>query len=262
MSARPDLVETGARGVVAAVRWGRRRRNCLSVLGLLTILVVGVAYLLLDTLQRDPTASNIRVEVELAQSGGLLPNQDVTLRGVPVGRVDSVRIDDEGVRVVATIDAGIRIPADGEVRVSSLSPAGEQFLDFRPAGDSAPFLRVPALREFFFPTQRSGSTLDAIGTAFRDGGLWGSVDVYPRVPCDYDLPRAAASRPDFPEPFINTHCKNTELLVRGAGAVPRPPGDDTNLPAPGSDPQARTDPTPRGPKTIPTPFGGPDIHYN
>ncbi|MBD0863545.1 MCE family protein [Gordonia sp. zg691] len=419
MSARPGFVETGARGIVAAVDWGRRRRNWLSVLGLLTILVVGVAYLMLDTLQRDPTASHIRVEVELAQSGGLLPNQDVTLRGVPVGRVDAVRIDDDGVRVVATIDAGIKIPADGEVRVSSLSPAGEQFLDFRPSTDSAPFitdgtvveekrtttpvpmatllenmdpalaqidtgqltlimdelgtgeegaqklrdivrggtflvstldsvlpqtvnvirtskvvlttladtapglratagnlrsslagvgsmdagfrqmldqtpatlrdvdqlftdnsptmvqllgnlvtvsqmayLRVPALREFFFPTQRSGSALDAISTAFRDGGLWGSVDVFPRVPCDYHLPRSAPSRPDFPEPFLNTHCKNTELLPRGAGAAPRPPGDDTNLPRPGSDPHARTDPTPRGPQTIPTPFGGPDIHFN
>ncbi|WP_168698430.1 MCE family protein [Gordonia paraffinivorans] len=414
-----DLVETCARGIVGTVRAARRRKNVLSVLGLLTILVVGVAYLLLDTLQRNPTVSTIRVEVQLPESGGLLPNQDVTLRGVQVGRVDDVRIDDDGVRVVATIDAGVKIPADGEVRVSSLSPAGEQFLDFQPETDSPPFLtdgtvigekrtsipvpmatllgdlepalaqidpqelrsimdelgtgeegaqklrdivrggtflvstldsvlpqtvsvirtskvvlgtlsdtapglratsqnlrstlagvgamdagfrrmlaqtpatlqdvdalftdnsptmvqllgnlvtvsqmtylRVPALREFFFPQQRGGSVLDALSTAFRDGGLWGSVDVFPRVPCDYNVPRSAPSRPDFPEPFLNTHCPNPRHLVRGAAAAPRPPGDDTHLPEPGSDPHARSNPTPRGPKTIPTPFGGPHIRFN
>ncbi len=33
-------------------------------------------------------------------------------------------------------------------------------------------VRVPALNEFFFPSDRDGSTLEALMTAFRDGGIW------------------------------------------------------------------------------------------
>jgi len=419
MSTQGDIVEASARGLLSGVRWGRRHRTALSVLALVALLVGGVAYLFLNTLELNPARATIRVDVRLAQSGGLLPGQDVTLRGVAVGRVESVDIDGTGVRAVAVIDAAVPIPATGQVRVSSLSPAGEQFLDFQPTTDDGPYLtdgsvvdesntstpvpmatmlenmepmlaqidpddlavitkelgtgpegvhklrdivhggtflvstlhavlpqtlgilqtdkvvlatlsetapglaataanldgtlrgvsamdgglrqlleqtpatvrsidalfadnsptmvqllgslvtvtqmvnvRLPALQEFIFPQQRDGSTLQSIGTVFRDGGIWGAVDVYPRVPCDYPLPRSAPSRPDFPEPFLNTHCPDPQLLPRGAAAAPRPPGDDTDKPAPGSDPLGRTSPTPQGPQTLPTPYAGPPIHFN
>lgn len=416
---RSRILETPARGVVNSVRWGQRHRNALSVGSLLVILVVGVAYLMLGTLGRNPFRESIGVEVLLAETGGLLPDQDVTLRGVKVGHVQSVDIDGDGVRVKVALDGDARIPVTGIARVSSLSPVGEQFLDFRPTTDDGPFLtdgavieedntsipvpmatmlsnlepmlsqvspeqlgavvdelgtgpegveklrdivgggtflvstlssvlpqtvglintskvvvatmsdtapglrstaaslaetlrgagsmdgglrqmltqtpqtlagvdalftdnspvmvqllgnlatvsqmaylREPALREFFFPQQRNGSTLEAIGSVFRDGGIWGSVDVFPRVPCDYPLPRSAPSRPDFPEPFINTHCTDPHKLVRGAAAAPRPEGDNTHLPREGSDPLARTNPAPTGDKTIPTPFAGPPMDFN
>ena len=67
-------------------------------------------------------------------------NQDVTLRGIPVGRIKSVNLTGKGVEAVAAIDSGVRVPQDSPVRVSAFSPAGEQYLDFRPLHGGGPFL--------------------------------------------------------------------------------------------------------------------------
>nr|WP_090342237.1 MlaD family protein [Mycolicibacterium malmesburyense]CRL72640.1 MCE-family protein Mce6F [Mycolicibacterium malmesburyense] len=402
--------------VLNALRWAKRRRLGLSAFALAMMFVVGVTYLMFGTLRLDPVSTESLVRVHLAQTGGLLPGQDVTLRGVPVGRVRSIELSDTGAIAVAALHPGTRIPADTEVRVSALSPAGEQYLDFRadrndgpyladgaeiasdrtrtpvtlakllgdldgtleqidsarlsavldelrvgPEGadklaaildggaflvstldsvlpqtvslirnskvvlstvrdvgpgmaatssdlstilggiermdggyrtllDRAPeafsgiddviadnsptmvqllgnlttvsqlaYLRVPALEEFFFPQYRTGSALEAVGSTFRDGGVWGAVSLYSRYGCDYNLPLAPPTLTDFPEPFLYTYCPNPDpkYLVRGARNAPRPPGDDTAGPPPGAHPLQRADPVPTGPLTIPTPYGGP-----
>ncbi|MEU1549542.1 MlaD family protein [Nocardia sp. NPDC005745] len=416
---RAAALELPARLLVTVVRAGRARRSGLSAGALVLTLVVGVGYLVFGALGVDPTAATITVRVHLADSGGLLAGRQVTLRGVPIGRVESVELTSTGLVAVAAVDADIRVPADGEVRVASLSLAGEQYLDFRPTRDDGPYLtdgaeiaveatttptplwktlseldsalaqvdpaqlaaivdelgvspagpgkladildggvfllstldsvlpqtvsllrdsrsvlgtirdfgpgliefagntnallsgvekksggyaellgaapgtlraldavlaqnsgagaalldnlavvadttskRVPALQEFFFPTERAGSTLDAIGVAFHDGGIWGLVNLYPRRSCDYDLPRRPPSLPDFPEPYLYTSCPDHDpsVLIRGARNAPRPPGEE--IPD-GSPPGVRADqqatPTPIGPLSLPLTFAGPPL---
>jgi virulence factor Mce-like protein len=414
MTARPNPVEWAARAIVDSVRAMARRRIPVALVGLAMTLVLAGAYVLIDGLRVNPARSQIAVHVLLPESGGLLANQDVTLRGVPVGRVRSVGFTDKGVTAVALIDDDVAIPQDSTVRVSALSPAGEQYLDFRPASDNGPYLsdgstvsedkttvpvsfanlidhaegaldqvdpakvaaitdelrvgqqapeklaalldggtflintldsvlpqtvsvlkssrvvlttvadvgpglhrttrnlqdvfhgvnamdggfrrlvdtgsaplqkldeviadnsdtmvqllgnlttiaqlsyvRVPALMALF-PTDR-GSVLDAVGSTVHDGGIWVIADLYPRYSCDYNLPRLPPSQADFPEPYRYTYCSNPDpsVLVRGARNAPRPPGDDTAGPPQGYDPLATTDPTPMGPNTIRTPYGGP-----
>ena len=396
----------------------RQRRLGLSAIGLAVMLVLGVTYLIFGTLRFDPTSTDNLVRIHLAETGGLLPGQDVTLRGVPVGRVDSIDLSADGVVAVAAIEPDARIPKDSEVRVSALSPAGEQYLDFRADSNSGPYLangdeiassrtrtpvtlatllgdmdgtlrqidpaqlsavlgelkmgpqgpqklqaildggaflvstldsvlpqtvsllrnskvvlstvrdlnpglsatsqnmssvlggvermdggyrtlldqgptamtgidnliadnsptmvqllgnlttvsqltyvRMPALQEFFFPQYRDGSTLEAIGSTFRDGGVWGAVSLYQRYSCDYNVPHAPPTVADHPEPYLYTYCPNPDpkYLVRGAANAPRPPGDDTAGPPPGADPLRRADPTPVGPLTIPLPYAGPHL---
>ncbi|GAB3006455.1 MCE family protein [Mycobacterium bourgelatii] len=136
-----NLVEPVAAFTVRTVRSAVASRLLLSVLAQVALIVVGAAYLTFGALRDNPLASRIVVEVQLAESGGLLANQDVTLRGVPIGRVQSVDLADHGVRVTARIDGHVRIPRDGTtVRVSGLSPAGEQYLDFEPAGTGGPVI--------------------------------------------------------------------------------------------------------------------------
>ncbi|WP_216918128.1 MCE family protein [Nocardia noduli] len=412
---RPNALEYSARALVGSVRRVQRHRLATSLLGLLLILVVGSSYLTLGALNFNPFVSQYRVRVELDQSGGLLPGQDVTMRGVRIGRVDSVEVAGDKVVAVAAIDTTIEIPASGNVRTAALSAAGEQFLDFVPDTDRGPYLRdgsvvtsdhtsspvplssmlealsgtlaqiapeqlraimdelgvsaagpdkladiidggifmvsaldgvlpqtvsllhnskvvlttlgstapelretaadlsttlggvarmsggfqelvnlapdtlttmdaiiaqnsptmvqllgnlvtvaqmthlrVAAFEEFFFPKQRAGSTLDAVASAFHDDGVWALASIYPRYQCDYGVPRRPGTVPDYPEPYLYVDCPNPDpnLLPRGARNAPRPPGWNTPILPPGADPLTTADPTPTGPLTIPTPFGG------
>lgn len=136
------MISAIADRVVAIVRYGYRRRASLSTLGLVLMLVVATGYLMFGALQVNPFASSYRVTIALPESGGLLPNQDVTLRGVPIGRVERLDITPNGVDAVVSIDSTVRIPQSAAVRVSGLSPAGEQYIDFVPSGDddAGPYL--------------------------------------------------------------------------------------------------------------------------
>ncbi|MCM6772572.1 MlaD family protein [Nocardia sp. CDC159] len=132
-------LEPFARVLVRLVRLGVARKLLLSTVAQAVVVLVAVAYLMFGALRANPFAEQLTVRVELAESGGLLAGQDVTLRGIPIGRVVSVRLHEGGVEAVARIDAAARIPRDGTiVRVSGMSPAGEQYLDFQPDGAAGP----------------------------------------------------------------------------------------------------------------------------
>ncbi|MGC7332122.1 MCE family protein, partial [Mycobacteroides abscessus subsp. massiliense] len=121
------------------------------------------------------------------------------------------------------------------------------------------YLRVPALNALF-PDYR-GSMLEALTTILHDGGGWATADIYPRYTCDYGTPRKPPSSADYPEPFLNTFCRDDDpaVLIRGAKNAPRPAGDDTAGPRQGADLGATADPTPKGRFSIPTPFMRPPL---
>ncbi|MEV3901828.1 MlaD family protein [Mycobacterium sp. NPDC050551] len=127
--------------VVRVVRAGHRRRAWLSAVALTLTLVVATGYLLIGALRIDPLASTYRLTIELPESGGLLPDQDVTLRGVPIGRVERLDITPSGVNAIVAVTSTVDIPASSDVRVSGLSPAGEQYIDFAANSDRGPYLR-------------------------------------------------------------------------------------------------------------------------
>ena len=134
------MINKGADLLVRVVGFGYRRRMWLSTLGLVMTLVVGAAYVMVGALRVRPFDSAYQVTIQLPESGGLLPNQDVTLRGVAIGRVQSLAITPAGVNAVATVRSDVRIPSSSPVRVSGLSPAGEQYIEFAPDSDAGPYL--------------------------------------------------------------------------------------------------------------------------
>lgn len=93
-----------------------------------------------------------QIAVELPQTHGLYPNSTVTYRGVKIGKVVDVALTDTGVRAEAQVDNDVRLPADVTAQVHSVSPAGDQYLDFTPgpgagaqtlaAGDVVPASRT------------------------------------------------------------------------------------------------------------------------
>ncbi|MBO0853438.1 MAG: MCE family protein, partial [Nocardia sp.] len=126
--------------MIAAASYLYRHRRTLSWIALLAVTALGLVYLAFGVLQFNPVRSTYEIHVRLAESGGLQPNRDVTVRGVRVGTVKSVDIADGGVVAVATIDGSVKISTDSTVRVAALSPAGEQYLDFVPGSRHGPYL--------------------------------------------------------------------------------------------------------------------------
>lgn len=120
------MINTLATTIVDAVKMGHRQRFWLSGMALLATLLVACAYLMVGALRARAFASTYEVSIELPESGGLIPEQDVALRGMRVGRVDSVTPSPRGPIARIHIESGVKIPVGTPVRVSGLSPAGEQ----------------------------------------------------------------------------------------------------------------------------------------
>lgn len=129
-----------ADGIVGAVKYGHRHKAWLSALALLMTFIVGVSYLTLGALRWNPLKSTYLVNVELPGSGGLLVNQDVTLRGIPIGKIDKLSLRRDGVDARIKINDDIAISETSQARVAGLSAAGEQYLDFDGGNGAAPFL--------------------------------------------------------------------------------------------------------------------------
>jgi virulence factor Mce-like protein len=135
------VIDAMSRRVVHVVRACHRRRTWVSGIALTVTFAIAIAYLVIGALRVNPLSSSYRVTIQLPDSGGLLENLDVAVRGVRVGRIDSLTITPGGVNALATIGTDVKIPASSAVRVSGLSAAGEQYIDFRPTSESGPYLR-------------------------------------------------------------------------------------------------------------------------
>lgn len=113
----------------------------LSLIGIILVLVFAVAYVFAAVLDQPLTSRPVEVKVELAQTGGLFEGSAVTYRGIKVGKVRSIVPDAEsGVVATIAITSGTDIPKASVARVRSLSPVGEQYLDFQPEKAGGPFL--------------------------------------------------------------------------------------------------------------------------
>ncbi|OBG47660.1 mammalian cell entry protein [Mycolicibacterium fortuitum] len=135
------MIARTANAIVSVIRAGYRRRTWMSAGALVLTLVAGSTYLLFGALQLNPVTSSYRVTVELPESAGLLVNQDVTLHGVPIGRIEALRIAPHGIDAQVRLQSDVKIPSSSAVRVSGLSAAGEQYLDFDGGGAAGPYLQ-------------------------------------------------------------------------------------------------------------------------
>ena len=116
-------------------------QHLVAAFSLLAVLIVTVTYLYGGILGESVTQKPLHVTVAMDRTGGLYEGSGVSYRGVRVGAVDDIQVAGDGVEVTVSIDPGTRIPTDSAAVVRTLSPAGEQFLDFQPAGSSGPYLR-------------------------------------------------------------------------------------------------------------------------
>ena len=134
------MIGSIANGVVGLVKAGHRQKAWLSAIALLLTLLVGIAYLTFGALRWNPLKGTYHVNVKLPASGGLLANQDVTLRGIQIGKIEHLSLTPEGVDAQIKINDGVDVSESSKARVAGLSAAGEQYLDFDGGDGQAPFL--------------------------------------------------------------------------------------------------------------------------
>ncbi|GAA2809680.1 MlaD family protein [Saccharopolyspora taberi] len=170
------------------------RRVRIQIVAFVAIALVGVGYAgaKYAGLDRLLGPRGYVVTMKLADTGGVFDNAEVTYRGVPIGRVGTMRLTSDGVEVPLDIESSApRIPKDVEAVVSLRSAVGEQYVDLRPKSERGPFLedgstiaqastRTPLPVEDLMtnldsfsksvPTDSLRTVVNELGTAFRDNG--------------------------------------------------------------------------------------------
>ena len=116
------------------------RKFILSGGGILMALVLCVFYIFGSVLKTPLLEDSPTITVEMPRTGGLFKGSQATFRGVRVGKVTALDLGKDGVEATVKLAGGTKIPADSQVAVRSLSPVGEQYLDFQPADMKGPYL--------------------------------------------------------------------------------------------------------------------------
>lgn len=114
----------------------------LSLFGVIAVFLVALAYLFSQVLDipLNPGASRT-VKVQMTSTGGLFEGSAVTYRGIKVGKVTKIVLTDQGATATVRLTkGGDKIPKSSRARVRSLSPVGEQYLDFQPKSSDGPYL--------------------------------------------------------------------------------------------------------------------------
>ncbi len=118
------------------VRW---QLVAFVIVGVVATVYVGATYARLDKLVG---IGQYTVHADFMDSGGIFTNAEVTYQGVPVGRVGTLQLRPDGVRVNLLMDSGgPKVPAKTQAVVANRSAIGEQFVDLRPASAGGPYLK-------------------------------------------------------------------------------------------------------------------------
>ena len=121
-----------------AVRF--ERKHLYSGVAVVAVFLFCVAYILTSVLRLPLFGSGPVIQVQLPETGGLYAGANASYRGNVVGKVTSIVLTPTGVEATVRLDHDVRIPADAKVKVRSLSPVGEQYLDFEPSSGQGPYL--------------------------------------------------------------------------------------------------------------------------
>jgi phospholipid/cholesterol/gamma-HCH transport system substrate-binding protein len=115
----------------------RIRLGIFAVFAMGAVILAGTKYV---GIPERYLGQSYEISVNLPESGGIFVNAEVTLRGVPVGRVRELELTPDGVRADLLLENDTRIPGDTLVRVRNLSAMGEQYIELLPPDDEGPYL--------------------------------------------------------------------------------------------------------------------------
>ncbi|MGV0793298.1 MCE family protein [Mycolicibacterium sp. XJ1819] len=123
----------------------RLTRQILIQMAIFSLIAVVALAIMVFGYMRLPSLIGVgqyRVTLELPETGGLYPRSNVMYRGVHVGEVKSIDLTDTGVNAELSLNADVKIPADLEAEVHSVSAVGEQYVQLLPRRGEGPELRA------------------------------------------------------------------------------------------------------------------------
>ncbi|HZA20863.1 MAG TPA: MCE family protein, partial [Actinomycetota bacterium] len=145
------------------------------------VIAIGLSYLM-ATQVLSILEDRYSVYAIFPDAGGVFTNQEVTYRGLTVGKVGEMEVVDKGVRIELQIGEETKVPKEAtEARVMFKSAVGEQFVDLLPGGSGAPYFEdgdeIP-LEQTSIPvsTQELLGTLEAVLRGVPPEDLKGAVD--------------------------------------------------------------------------------------
>ena len=93
-----------------------------------TLCIIGVGVVLYIQIRGDE--EKYEVSAYFVKAIGLFENSDVTILGVPVGKISKVEPEGDRVRVDMTIDAQYKIPADTHAEIVPISVISDRYIEF------------------------------------------------------------------------------------------------------------------------------------
>lgn len=81
------------------------------------------------------------VQAQFSDSGGIFEGAEVTLRGVPVGKVEELKLTPTGISVGLRLRPESKVASPAKAFVGNRSAVGEQFVDLQPQTDGGTFYR-------------------------------------------------------------------------------------------------------------------------
>ena len=116
-----------------------RTRLVVNLAAVAVLAVVMVAWVLTQVVGSGALTAPFIVRVDFASSGGVFTNQEVTYRGVLIGKVGELTLNESGgvdIELLIRPEWDGVIPAGVTAKVQSKSAVGEQFVNLTPTGTS------------------------------------------------------------------------------------------------------------------------------
>lgn len=106
-------------------------------------LIIGIVLLYFGSLglRIGPPSNRTNVTMDVPDVNGLVPDSNVLLRGVPVGKVTGTRTSLDAASIDFYVDGQYQIPVDTEVQLQNLSALGESYIQLVPRSDGGPILK-------------------------------------------------------------------------------------------------------------------------
>jgi virulence factor Mce-like protein len=102
------------------------------------IVAYAVYYIASLGVRIGPPDDRVNVSMQVPDINGLVPDSNVLLRGVPVGKVTGIDTSMQSATIQFYIDKQYPIPVDSDVRLENLSALGESYIGLIPRTSEGP----------------------------------------------------------------------------------------------------------------------------